>query len=102
MCICDYVKNRIGSFYNLCFDVKKGYKWINVLGSCKTNCSRKRETREERGKNEGARINIKKNTPAYVKLNQVLQASENKTELLSLVADTLVENFQHKRDYCSY
>ena len=45
MCICDYVKNRIGTFKNLCFDVKKRYKRINVLG-CKTNCSRKRETRE--------------------------------------------------------
>ena len=60
--------------------------------------SKKRETHEGRGKNEGVRINIKKNTPVYRKFNQVLEVSENKTELICLVADTLVENFQHKRE----
>ena len=39
MCICDYVKNRIDTFKNLCFDVKKGYKQISALDSCKTICS---------------------------------------------------------------
>ena len=34
----------------------------------------------------------------YRKCNQVLEVSENKTELFSLVADTLVENFQHKQE----
>ena len=38
MCIYDYVKNRIGTFQNLCFDVEKGYKRINVLNSPKTYC----------------------------------------------------------------
>ena len=38
MCICDYVKNHIGTFWNLCFDVKKGYKQIIVLDSPKTYC----------------------------------------------------------------
>ena len=37
MCICNYVKNRIGTFQNLCFDLKKGYMQIIVLDSCKTN-----------------------------------------------------------------
>ena len=37
MYICDYVKKRIDTFKNLCFDVKKRYERINVLG-CKTNC----------------------------------------------------------------
>ena len=31
-----------------------------------------------------------------LKFNQVLAVSENKTELFSLVADILVENFEHK------
>ena len=39
MCICNYVKNCIGTFQNLCFDVKKGYKQIIVLDHCKTHCS---------------------------------------------------------------
>ena len=26
ICICDYVKNRIGTCENLCFSGKKGYK----------------------------------------------------------------------------
>ena len=34
----------------------------------------------------------------YRKFNRVLEVSENKTELFSLVVDTLVENFQHKRE----
>ena len=34
----------------------------------------------------------------YRKFNQVLEVSKNKTELSSLVADTLLENFQHKRE----
>ena len=38
MCICNYVKNRIGTFLNLCFDVKKWYKQIIALDSCKTYC----------------------------------------------------------------
>ena len=59
--------------------------------------SRKRETREGRGKNEGVRISINKNNPVNRTFNQVLEASKNKTELFSLVADTLVENFKHKQ-----
>ena len=34
----------------------------------------------------------------YRKFNQVLEVSGNKTELFSLVTDTFVENFQHKRE----
>ena len=59
---------------------------------------RKRETREGRGQNEGVKIGIKRNTSVYRKFNQVLEVSENKTELFSLVAHTLVESFQHKRE----
>ena len=42
-----------------------------------------------RRKNHAIRI-------SSLKFNQVLAVSENKTELFSLVADTLVENFEHK------
>ena len=35
MCICDYVKNCIGT---LRFDVKKNHKQVNVLGSYKKYC----------------------------------------------------------------
>ena len=34
----------------------------------------------------------------YRKFNRVLQVSENKTELFSLVVHTLVENVQHKQE----
>ena len=37
MCICDYVKTRIGTC-NLCFGGKKGYKRMSVPGSPKTYC----------------------------------------------------------------
>ena len=35
MCICDYVKNRIGTCKNVFFGLKKGYKQINVQDSPK-------------------------------------------------------------------
>ena len=38
MRIYDYVKNCIGTFKNLFFDVKKGYKQVIAPGSCKTYC----------------------------------------------------------------
>ena len=40
MCICDYVKNRIGTCSNLRFGGKKGYKQIITLDSPKTYCFR--------------------------------------------------------------
>ena len=74
--------------------VERGDIVFDVYGKA----SRKRGTCEEREKNEGVRINIKKNTLVYRKFNQVPEVSENKTELFSLVADILGENFQHKRE----
>ena len=38
MCICDYVKNHIGTCEKCIFWCEKGYKWISVLGSPKTYC----------------------------------------------------------------
>ena len=40
MCICDYVKNRIGSCKKCAFRFEKGYKRISLLDSCKTYCYR--------------------------------------------------------------
>ena len=71
---------------------------VDIVFDVYRKASRKRETREGRGKDKGVRISIKKNTPVYRKFNQVLEVPENKTELFSLVANTLVENFQHKRE----
>ena len=70
---------------------------MDIVFDIYRKASRKRETREGRGKNEGVRISINKNNPVYRTFNQVLEASKNKTELFSLVADTLVDNFQHKQ-----
>ena len=69
---------------------------VDIVFGIFRKAPRKLETSEGRGKNKGVRISIKKNTPVYRKFNQVLEVSENKTELSSLIADTLVENFQHK------
>ena len=69
---------------------------VDIVFGIYRKAPRKLETSEGRGKNKGVRISIKKNTPVYRKFNQVLEVSENKTELSSLIADTLVENFQHK------
>ena len=34
MCICDYIKNRISTFYSLCFDVKKGIsRWLRQIAA---------------------------------------------------------------------
>ena len=71
---------------------------VDIVFDVYRKASRKGETREGRGKNEGVRISIKKYTSVYRKFNQVLEVSENKTELFSLVADNLVENFQYKRE----
>ena len=71
---------------------------VDIVFHVYRKASRTRETRKGRGENEGVRISIKKNTPVYRKFSQALEVSENKTELFSLVADTLVENFQHKRE----
>ena len=38
MCICDYIKNDIGSCKKCVFRFEKGYKRMNVLDSCKTYC----------------------------------------------------------------
>ena len=38
MCICDYVKNHIGTCKKCVFWFQKGYKRISVLDSCKTYC----------------------------------------------------------------
>ena len=39
MCIYDYVKNHIGTFQDLSFDVRKGYKQMTAPNSCETYCS---------------------------------------------------------------
>ena len=57
--------------------------------------SPKRETRESRGKGEGVRILIKKNTTVFRDFKQVMMAiTKNKAELFTLIADTLVETFK--------
>ena len=74
---------------------------VDVMFDVYRKASRKQETREAhegRAKNKGVRVNIKKNYPVYRKFKQVLEVSENKTELFSFIAYTLVENFQHKRE----
>ena len=38
MCICDYVKNHIGTCKKCVFRFEKEYKRISVLDSCKTYC----------------------------------------------------------------
>ena len=38
MCICEYFKNRIGSYKKCVFRFEKWYKWIIVLDSCKAYC----------------------------------------------------------------
>ena len=40
MCICDYVKNCIGTCEKCIFRFEKGYKLIIALGSPKTYCFR--------------------------------------------------------------
>ena len=74
---------------------------VDVMFDVYRKASRKQETREAhegRAKNKEVRVNIKKNYPVYRKFKQVLEVSENKTELFSFIAYTLVENFQHKRE----
>ena len=36
MCICDYVKNHIGTCKKCAFQFEKWYKRMNVLDGCKT------------------------------------------------------------------
>ena len=38
MCICEYVKKRIGTYKNCVFRFEEGYKQIIALDSCKTYC----------------------------------------------------------------
>ena len=38
MCICEYVKNRIGTYKKCVFGFEEGYKQIIALDSCKTIC----------------------------------------------------------------
>ena len=51
---------------------------VGIVFDTYRKVSRKREAREGKGKNEGTRISIKKNTPVYRKFNQILEVSENK------------------------
>ena len=51
--------------------------------------SRKRQTRESRGKKEAVRLAIKTTTPVYKKFNEVMAVDENKTELFELIATEL-------------
>ena len=39
MCICDYVKNYIGTCKKCVFRFEKGFKRISILDSCKIYCS---------------------------------------------------------------
>ena len=51
--------------------------------------SRKRETREGRGKKDRVRLSIKESAPICRKFAKVLKLDDNKTELCTLIADTL-------------
>ena len=51
--------------------------------------SRKRETREGRGKKDRVRLSIKENAPTCGKFATVLKLDNNKTELCTLIADIL-------------
>ena len=46
MCICDYVKNHIGTCEKCIFQFEKGYKSIIALGRPKTYCCRQCKWRE--------------------------------------------------------
>ena len=78
------VCNKVKALANKC-------ERVDIVFDIYKNCSRKRETCEGRGKNDGVRVSIRKNTPVFRKFNQVMAINENKTELFTLIADTLVE-----------
>ena len=84
----EYCKNELGSkIKSIAADVKR----IDVVFDIYKKSSRKRETRESRGKGDSVRILVKANTPVYNKFSQVLAVDSNKTELFSLIADQLVD-----------
>ena len=59
--------------------------------------SRKKETREGRGKKDSVRPSINENTPTYRKFAKVLKPDDNKTELFNLTADTLSGLFRNRQ-----
>ena len=61
--------------------------------------TRKRQTRISRGKKGSVRIAISKDTPIFKKTEQVMSVGENKTELFSLIADSVKDNFNN--DNCT-
>ena len=84
----DYCRNEIGEkFRALAGQVKR----VDVVFDVYRKDSRKRETREGRGKKKGVRISIQNNTPIYRKFNQILSVDENKNELNNLIATSTVE-----------
>ena len=59
-----------------------------------------RETREELPKDKSVQISIKKNTPNFKKINEVMTIDENGrgfTKWKRFIADTLVNTFQQRR-----
>ena len=64
---------------------------VDIVFDVYKSCSRKRETRDGRGQNDGVRVSIHKNTPLFRKCRKVMAIDDNKTELFTLIADTLVE-----------
>ena len=78
--------------------IANGEKRIDIVFDVYKSNSRKRETRESRGKGEGVRILIKRDTPVYRDFKQVMAIAENKTELFTLIADTLVETFKESSE----
>ena len=58
MCICEYVKNLIGTYKKCVFGFEEGYKQIIALDSCKTICF---VIAKKCGGKEVAKINVSEN-----------------------------------------
>ena len=85
----DYCEHELGWKVK---SLAKSVKRIDVVFDIYKQQSRKKETRQERTKNNGVRISIKKDTQIFQKFPQVMAIDENKTELFTLIADVLKES----------
>ena len=56
---------------------------LDIIFDLFQKVSQKRETCEDRGKNDGVRLSIKENNPIYRNFAKMLKADGNKTELFS-------------------
>ena len=85
----DYCINEIASRIK---GMAETVRRVDVVFDVYREDSRKRETRDSRGKSgEGVRISVQNDTPIFRKFNQILSIDENKSELNSLIADTTIE-----------